>query len=159
MHRLNTSIATVIHGRPIGRRSIGSPSHRPGYDRFGPNPGVRAAGGVAPSIGWASGAIAPPAAFGQRQGVQSAADGALRRGDSAPADGTADGSCEPSRRRCVSGASGRVVNQASNQVFARFGQTPLPAPAIGATHQQGGQRAVGFAQALQAGIHLTLGQP
>lgn len=103
--------------------------------------------------------LAPPAAFGQRQGVQSAADGALRRGTQPLLMGLLTDRANHLGGGAFLARQVEIINQASNQVFARFGQTPLPAPPIGATHQQGGQRTVGFAQALQAGIHLTLGQP
>ena len=101
--------------------------------------------------------LAPPAAFGQRQRVQPAADRALRGGRESLLTRPLTDRPHHLGGEPFLGREVEFLNQAAHQVFARPGQTPPPAPATGATHPQGGQRAVSSAQSLDQPIRVPLG--
>ena len=101
--------------------------------------------------------LAPPAAFGQRQRVQPAADRALRGGRESLLTRLLTDRPHHLGGDPLLGREVEFLHQTAHQLFARPGQTPPPAPAARATYLQGGQRAVSGAQPSDQPIRVPLG--
>ena len=159
MQRLKTSIATVIQGRPIGWRSVGSTRIRSTgvWSIWTTSSGARA-GGVAPPTG-AGGSTSPrrrrssrPRAARRRRTVLAAGGRSLRSEARRRTSWTTLLSREPLRREV------EFRHHVAHQLVTGRPDPRLAATALRSLRDQCGERATALAAAAKQAVDLPFGQ-